>query len=38
VIGGSSAATIPGRLRYLERTAVAAEQRLAHARRRPSNG
>jgi len=33
VISGSTAATSPGRLRELERTAVAAEARLAHARR-----
>ena len=37
MISGSSSATSPGRLRELERTAVAAEERLAHARRRPSN-
>ena len=37
VISGSRSATSPGRLRELERTAVAAEERLAHARRRPSN-
>jgi hypothetical protein len=34
VISGSSAATSPARLRELERTAAAAEERLAHARRR----
>ena len=33
VISGSSVATSPARLRELERTAIAAEQRLAHARR-----
>ena len=38
MISGSSSATSPGRLRELERTAVAAEERLAHARRRPSTG
>ena len=34
VISGSRVATSPARLRELERTAVAAEQRLAHAQRR----
>lgn len=34
VISGSSSATSPARLRELERTANAAEERLAHARRR----
>jgi hypothetical protein len=32
VISGSSVATSPSRLRELERTAAAAEERLAHAR------
>ena len=32
-ISGSSRVTSPARLRELERTATAAEQRLAHARR-----
>jgi hypothetical protein len=34
VVSGSSAATSLGRLRELERSATAAEERLAHARRR----
>lgn len=34
VVSGSPAATSLGRLRELERTASAAEERLAHARRR----
>jgi hypothetical protein len=34
VISGSSRATSPVRLRELEHTATAAEERLAHARRR----
>ena len=33
VISGSSTATSPTRLRELERTATAAAERLAHARR-----
>jgi hypothetical protein len=33
VISGSSMATSPARLRELERTATAAEERLAHAKR-----
>jgi hypothetical protein len=33
MISGSSSPTTPGRLRELERTATAAEERLAHARR-----
>lgn len=33
VISGSSMATSPTRLRELERTATAAEERLAHAKR-----
>ena len=36
VISGSSTPTSPARLRELERTATAAEERLAHARRRSS--
>jgi hypothetical protein len=36
VISGSSAPTSFARLRELERTATAAEERLAHARRRSS--
>jgi hypothetical protein len=34
VVSGSPAATSLGRLRELERSATAAEERLAHARRR----
>ena len=34
VVSGSRVATSPARLRELERTATAAEERLAHARRR----
>ena len=33
VMSGSAAATSPARLRQLERTATAAAERLAHARR-----
>jgi hypothetical protein len=33
VMSGSAMATSPARLRQLERTATAAEERLAHARR-----
>ena len=36
VVSGSSAATSPTRLRELQRTATAAADRLAHARRRHS--
>ena len=38
VISGSRVATSPARLRELERTATAAEQRLAHAKRARGEG